>query len=202
MPIPMREVLRRGQEFFIGESDVQKGALRICRCLEEMGIPYALCGGLAVGRHGHLRFTQNVTVLLTRDGLRQFKERWLGRGWVERFAGSKGLVDPDNRIKIDVLLTGEIPGDGKSVPFGFPEPGAVGQPDEDGIRVLRLESLVELKLASGLTSPARIQDHADVIELIRENRLSKEYAERLHPFVRGKYEELWGYAQETDPLDV
>jgi len=50
VPIPMREVLHRGREFFMGQSDVHEAAERICRALDEMNIPYALCGGLAVGR--------------------------------------------------------------------------------------------------------------------------------------------------------
>ncbi len=36
MPIPMREVLHRGREFFMGQSDVHEAAERICRTLDEM----------------------------------------------------------------------------------------------------------------------------------------------------------------------
>jgi hypothetical protein len=55
--------------------------------------------------------------------------------------------------------------------------------------------LIEMKLASGLSSPDRLKDHADVIELIRVHVLGEFFAESLHPYVRAKYRELWRYAQ-------
>jgi len=193
--IPMREVLHRGREFFMGQSDVQEAAERICRTLGEMGIPYALCGGLAVGRYGPQRMTEDVDVLLTDEGLRQFKQRWLGVGWVERFQGAKGMKDVHSNVNVDVLLTGEIPGDGKTAPFGFPSPETAAETDQDGVRVMKLRDLIELKIASGMTAPHRPRDLDDVMRLIEANNLGKEYSSRLHPYVREKFEELWNYTQ-------
>ena len=69
-----------------------------------------------------------------------------------------------------------------------------------GIRVLDLRTLVELKLASGISAADRLQDLADVVALIRANRLEEDFATRLDPYVRAKYIELWGAAQERrDP---
>ncbi|MCC7510943.1 MAG: hypothetical protein IT464_16415 [Planctomycetes bacterium] len=201
MPIPMRQVFQEAREFFMGESNVQKAAEKVCRYLEDMKIPYALCDGLAVNRYGLKRMTEYVDILLTREGLEQFKQRWLGAGWVERFPGSKGLKDPENKVRIDVLLTGEIPGDGKTAPFGFPDPGTVSQADEDGIRVLSLAGLIQLKLASGMTSPHRLQDFADVLRLIEANKLPRDYAVKMHEYVRVKYDELWQAAQTVDPQE-
>ncbi len=195
MAIPMREVLHRGREFFMGQSDVQEAAERICRTLGEMGIPYALCGGLAVGRYGPQRMTEDVDVLLTDEGLRQFKQRWLGVGWVERFQGAKGMKDVHSNVNVDVLLTGEIPGDGKTAPFGFPSPETAAETDQDGVRVMKLRDLIELKIASGMTAPHRPRDLDDVMRLIEANNLGKEYSSRLHPYVREKFEELWNYTQ-------
>jgi hypothetical protein len=193
--IPMREVLHRGREFFMGQSDVHEAAERICRTLDEMNIHYALCGGLAVGRYGSQRMTEDVDILLTDEGLRRFKQRWLGVGWVERFQGAKGMKDAHSNVMVDVLITGEIPGDGKTSPFGFPSPETVTELDQDGIRVIKLLHLIELKLASGMTAPHRPRDLDDVMRLIEANHLGKEYAQRLHPYVREKYEELWNYTQ-------
>jgi hypothetical protein len=195
MPVPMREVLHRGQEFFMGQSNVHEAAERICRTLNEMNIPYALCGGLAVARYGPQRMTEDVDVLLTEEGLKLFKERWLGLGWVERFQGAKGLKDAHSNVQVDVLITGEIPGDGKTSPFGFPAPETAAETDQDGIRVLKMRDLIELKTASGMTAPHRPRDLDDVMRLIEANHLGKEYAQQLHPYVREKYEELWNYVQ-------
>jgi DNA mismatch repair protein MutS len=52
--------------------------------------------------------------------------------------------------------------------------------------LLPLKTLIELKLASGMTAPHRLRDLADVIELIRENGLQESLAESLHPYVRDK----------------
>jgi hypothetical protein len=93
-----------------------------------------------------------------------------------------------------VLLTGSYPGDGKPTDLAFPVPEDVSV-EEDGIKFLSLRSLVELKIASALTAPDRLQDLADVIQLIRENDLDSEFASQLHTSVRDKYEELRGHAQ-------
>lgn len=61
--------------------------------------------------------------------------------------------------------------------------------------MLPLPTLVELKLASGLTAPRRL---ADVLELIRVRRLPAELAEELHPYVREKFGELWRAAQAAE----
>jgi len=60
----------------------------------------------------------------------------------------------------------------------------------NGVQVVRLEKLVELKLASGMTAPDRLKDLADVQELIKIRGLSNDFADKLNPFVRDKYLEL------------
>ena len=119
-------------------------------------------GGLAVAAHGHVRVTTNVDVLLTPDGMK----------------GARGVTDARHNVPIDVLLTGDYPGDGKPKPVRFPDPADVGVSMDD-ISVVSLPTLVELKLASGMSAPDRLQDLADVIELIRVNSLSVEFAAGL-----------------------
>ncbi len=178
----------------MGDADVQRAAKRIAASLADMGIPYVICGGLAVTAHGHARVTQDVNVLLTPDGLRRFRERWLGKGWVERFPGSKGMRDAEHNVNIDVLLTGEYPGDGKPKPVRFPDPATVAM-DLGGSSMITLPKLIELKLASGMTAPDRPRDLDDVIQLVRANALPRDFADGLDPWVRAKFDELWGHAQ-------
>ena len=61
-----------------------------------------------------------------------------------------------------------------------------------------MDTLIELKLASGTTAAHRGQDLVDVMELIRVHSLPIDHAERLHPWVREKYRELWQLAQVRD----
>jgi hypothetical protein len=49
-----------------------------------------------------------------------------------------------------------------------------------------------------MTAPHRPRDLDDVIQLIRANRLSRNYSDQLNPYVRGKYVELWELAQRHD----
>ena len=179
-------------------SPIQSAAKRIAQVLSEMDIPFAVAGALAANAHGHVRTTDDVDILLRPEGLREFKARWLGKGWIEKFAGSKGITDTLHKVNIDVLLAGDYPGDGRPKPVMFPDPATAAEADEDGIPILSLSVLLELKLASGMTAPDRPRDLDDVIQLIRANDLPRAYADQLNPYVRGKYDQLWVAAQHHD----
>ena len=189
------EVCQEADLFFMNQSAVHMAAQAISRELKALGIPFAIAGALAANSHGHRRTTADVDILLRREGLELFKQRKLGLGYVQLFEGSKGLRDTVHNVKIDVLLAGEFPGDGKPKPICFPDPADVSQTDRDGLPVLTLKCLLELKLASGMTAPHRMQDLADVMRLIQVNELSLRFADGLHPFVREKFDELWHLAQ-------
>ena len=179
----------------MGRSAIHEAASRLAQTLTDMGIPFAIAGALAANAHGHVRTTGDVDVLLTPEGLAAFKARWLGRGWVEVFPGSRGLKDAVCDVRIDVLLTGDHPGDGKPKPVAFPDPAAASEPDADGVPILTLRTLIELKVASGMTAPHRPRDLDDVIQLVRVNGLDREYADGLDPYVRQRFEQLWEAAQ-------
>jgi hypothetical protein len=189
--------LENARRFFMGEADVQKAMYALAQNLEALGIPYAIVGAMALNEYGYERVTRDVDVLLTREGLAAFKQQRLGRGYVEKFPGSKGLRDAEHNVAIDVLLAGEYPGDGAEKPVAFPDPAqaAVRGPK---VALLPLERLIELKLASGMTAPHRLRDLADVLELIRLNHLPAELADRLDPYVRPKFLELWEAAQGAE----
>lgn len=185
--------VQRATEFFMGTANVQKALLKLTQTLEEMGVPYAIVGAMALFELGYERATSDVDVLLTPEGLAAFKARWLGRGYVEKFAGSKGVRDTEHNVTIDVILAGEYPGDGQPKPVRFPDPTIAVR----GARVALLppEKLVELKLASGMSAAHRLKDLADVLELVRHAQLGQDLANRLDPSVRDKYLELWSAAQ-------
>ena len=191
--------LREVDRFFMGTSRLHEAASRLTRALDELGVPHAFVGAFAVNMHGHRRATEDVDVLLTSDGLARFKERWLGRGWVERTAGSKGMRDAVCAVPIDVLLAGEFPGDGRPKPVVVPDPATIAlERDAQGLPIVPLRTLLELKLASGISAAHRLQDLADVLRLIRVNGLARDYAGALDPSVRAKFDELWVAAQALD----
>jgi hypothetical protein len=173
----------------MGLDEVHQALRRLTATLEADGIDYAIAGAMAMNAHGYRRATTDVDVLLTREGLERFKELHLGLGWVERFPGSKGLRDTEFGVKIDVLIAGDYPGDGKPKSVRFPDPGVAIQ--GHGVRVLSIKDLVELKLASGLTNADRLKDLADVQELIRHASIPIELEAKLDPMVRSKFTEIW-----------
>ena len=182
-----------------GHAPAQLALRKIAKLLEEEGIAYAVAGALALGQHGYVRATTDVDLLLTREGLAALKRAALGKGWLEKFPGSKRLRDTELNVAIDVLVAGDYPGDGKPKPVVFPDPAEVGVRAGDA-RFLRLGTLIELKLASGLSAAHRVKDLADVQELIKAAKLPRELGAELDASVRSKYEELWT-AVEAAPAD-
>lgn len=190
--------IQAAQRFFMGEAEVQLALQKLVRTLDAQGIPYAIIGAMALNEFGYRRVTVDVDVLLTPESLAAFKANNLGRGYVEKFPGSRGLRDPEHGVDIDIILAGSFPGDGKPKPVVFPDP-AVAAERGAGVALLPLPRLIELKLASGMTAPHRLKDLADVIELVRAVHLAEGLAAELDPFVREKYLELWRAAQIEDP---
>lgn len=182
--------MSEGSRFFQGESETHYTLKEIAQKLGELGIDYVVVGGMAMFQHGYRRFTEDVDLLVTREGLRQVHRELDGVGYIPPFQGSKNLRDTRRGVKIEFLVSGEFPGDGKPKPVAFPTPGSVADVI-DGIRYINLRALIELKLASGMTNPERVRDLADVIELIKALSLSSEFADALNPFVQSKYKQLW-----------
>lgn len=181
--------LTEGSHFLEGRGRVHEALRKIASRLNDLGVPYAVVGGMAMFRHGYQRFTEDVDILVTADGLKTIHERLDGRGYVPPFTGSKHLRDADLRVKIEFLLTGGFPGDGKPKPVAFPDPANVGV-DHNGVRYVTVETLIEMKLASGMSNPDRMKDITDVYEMIKALRLGPSVADRLNPYVRDKFLEL------------
>lgn len=193
-----RWALSEGSRHFEERSAVQDTLRTIARRLVEIGVPYAVSGGLALFHHGLRRFTEDVDVLVTREGLARVHESLVGRGYLPTFTGAKNLRDTQTGVRIDFLIAGDFPGDGKPKPVAFPDPAAAREHqvvEADGICYLNLVPLIELKLASGMTSPSRLRDLSDVLELVRLLNLPAEFAQQLSPYVRPKFAELHAAAR-------
>jgi hypothetical protein len=177
--------------FFMGEDVVTQTLRRISQRLDELGIPYAVAGGMALGAHGYVRATVDVDILVTEDGLASVHKALEGLGYVPPFTGSKNLRDVASSVRIEFLVAGQYPGDGKPKPVAFPDP-ADAAVEIDGVKYLRLDKLIELKLASGMTGGVnRMKDLVDVVELIKILDLPANIADKLDPYVREKFRELW-----------
>jgi hypothetical protein len=181
--------LREGSMHFEEESSVQKTLKRIAKRLDDLGVAYAVVGGLALFFHGYRRFTEDVDVLVTREHLKLIHEKLEGLGYLPPFEGSKNLRDTDSGVRIEFLVTGDFPGDGLPKPVAFPDPATV-RVEGAGVWFLTLPALIELKLASGTSNPRRGKDVVDVQELIAALSLTEDFATQLNPYVRDKFLEL------------
>jgi hypothetical protein len=167
----------------------------LTQSLNELGVDYAVAGSMAMFMHGFRRFTEDVDVLVTREGLSLIHQALEGRGYLKPFEASKNLRDTRTGVKIDFLISGQYPGDGKPGPIQFPIP-AEAAVSVEGIRVLALEKWVELKLASGRL-PSRRRDWADVQDVVRTLKLPRDFSQKIHSSMQPYYDQLWLEAQEN-----
>lgn len=97
-------------------------------------------------------------------------------------------------MNIDLIVAGVQP----PTPLPFPCPQDVST-DIGGLRVIRIEKLIELKLSAG-TLPARLRDLADAQDLIRALHLPRELGEKVDSSVRDEYYRIWENSQNVwDP---
>ena len=92
----------------------------------------------------------------------------IGRDYAPVAPGSRNLRDVDTGVQIEFTVS----------------------ETHEGVKVIDLKSLIELKLVSGMTAKSRLQDLADVQRLIEKHHLTAGFVEHLNPYVRDKFIEL------------
>lgn len=194
-PYSLAAAAKAADDFFMSSSPIQETMRRLHRALSDLGVAYAIAGAMAANAHGHRRTTVDVDILIRLDDLLRFKEEYVGLGWADKFEGSKGFKDAVTGVPVYVLIVGQFPGDGKPKPVSFPEPERHVIVDAEGLPYLDLPTLIELKLASAMTTVHRPRDYDDVIRLIAVNSLPVDFADRLNPYVADRFRELWQAAQ-------
>ncbi len=181
---------QEGLDFFQGKGMINQTLLRLVADLEKHGIDYNLIGAAALNRHGYQRFTVDIDLLMSPEGLQKFQDELVGLGYPPAFEGAKKKFRSTNEnVPVEIIVAGEYPGDGKPKPVRFHDPQE-NFVVIDGVKTVNLETLINLKLASGMTAPDRLKDLADIQELIKIKELDESFAERLNPFVREKFIEL------------
>jgi len=176
--------VEKADRFFGDEASMRGATEQILRLLEENGIPYAILGTTALNAYGYAPMTIDLDLLLNAEGSEAFK-----------------AIHPeptDHGVPIHIRLAGKYPGDGRPKPVAYPDP-ASGAVRGEKVALLPLPRLIELMLASGMSSPGWLKDLADVLEIIRTLKLPSGFADELDPYVREKYRELWQAAQIQRP---
>ncbi|HEY0544043.1 MAG TPA: nucleotidyl transferase AbiEii/AbiGii toxin family protein [Pyrinomonadaceae bacterium] len=183
----VHEVYAEGLRYFMGQGKLNSTLAQVSADLKQHGIDYMVIGAVALLAYGYPRFTEDIDLVLTPEGLEAFHQNLIGLGYAPAFQGArKRLRSTRDGVSIEVIVSGEYPGDGKPKPVSFPVP-ADASIEIDGVQIVTLEKLIELKLASGMTAPDRLKDLADVQELIKLRGLASDFAEGLNPYVREEY---------------
>ena len=182
--------------FFDLADRVHQTMRRVADALERAGIGYAVIGGMAVNAHRHEWTTKDVNFLLSADGLRALRQI----AGTEEFDAVPGrarrFVDRRSGVTFDILVAGSFPGSGAPGPISLPDPSSVRQTIDD-LQVVDLATLIELKLAA-----RRYQDFADVVNLIRANRLDESFQDRLHASVCGDFIECLEEKRREDEYEA
>lgn len=184
-----KTVLKEGGALYNGSGRLAETYARLAAKLQELGLGYSLAGGYALILHGVRRFTEDIDLLVTEETVSAIQKSLVGLGYTAIPGSDRNIRDAETGVRIEFICTGQFPGDGKEKPVAFPDPSEASE-EIDGIQVVTMKTLIELKLASGMTSKDRLQDLADVQRLIQTHTLSREYAEELHPYVRDAFLDL------------
>ena len=168
-----------------GTTGLELTARAVAEALAHFDIPHLIVGGLAVQEHGYPRLTLDVDIVVP-DVLEavEFLTADLSGPFARVPGDADRVVDQRNHVKIDLLPAGKVLRHGCKVPF--PEPRTVS----DRPKFATLEELISLKLDSWSNNPTnRLQDKADVVELIKNRRLPRDLA--VAPTVGQIYIETW-----------
>lgn len=186
----------------IDENAINSTINNLALDLQRLNIDYAIVGGNALKVHGFSRFTSDVDVLVAKGGKEVFAQNLIGRGYTPRFEKAKSKFrNTIFGVDIDLIESGDYPGDGKPKEVAFPNPEdcSFEYVSPSGIRVkyLQLLSIIELKLASYQSLPeSRERDKLDVIELVKAAHMDEDLATKLHSSVRDTYIECYRRAKQ------
>lgn len=192
--------LDEGSRHFEECNAVHRALRRITARLTELGVPHAVGGGMAMFFHGFRQFTEQVEILVARRDFPEIRRQLDGNGYFLSSEGSQYLRDAEVGVKIDFLVTGDYPGDGKPKSIAFPDPSQAVVVLK-GIPCIELPTLFELKLASGMSLPHPYRDFGDVQQIVQVLEVPREFATQLNPFVRAKFEELWDGVEQSRRLE-
>jgi hypothetical protein len=172
----------------LGNESLWNVASRCHELLSDANIPYSICGGVAVCLHGYQRNTVDLDLVIRSSDSASVRDIITKAG----FAWDPTHVEFRTKegIAIQFLVAGEKAG--KDTQIAIAEPlGDSNVEVREGLNVVRLSKLIEMKLACGMSNLRRThKDFADVVELICIRELDGSFARFLHPDVRDAFRQL------------
>jgi hypothetical protein len=180
----------------LGNESLWETTLRCRDLFQQANLPHSICGGVAVCLHGYQRNTTDLDMIIRPEDSARAKSLLMDAGflWDEvnrEFCGPSGVV-------LQFLLSGSKAG--KDSEVAIPEPvGEANVEEREGVLVVKLSRLIEMKIACGMGSLRRThKDFADVVELINVRKLDKSFVRFLHKSVQDTFRSLVDCASAED----
>ncbi len=165
-----------------GRGAILEIAREISDLLRAENLAGVIIGGVAVTLHGHVRTTVDVDLYVA-DTVRVGEA--LSRHGFTFDAQAKQFVKND--VPVHLVTISQL----KVAPRSIQ--------DIEGIRTVALADLINMKLRSGTLNVLRAQDLADVIGLIRANRLESAFVTQIDKELRREFRKLAkAVAEESD----
>jgi hypothetical protein len=149
-------------------------ARELTALMRREGIPGVVIGGVAVVLHGHIRTTKDIDIFLDQP-LGLLADLLVAEGF-QFDAALREFMRAE--VPVHLVTRDQVP---------RPPRRTI---EIDGIDTVSLADLIDMKLNSGSKNILRAQDLADVIGLIRHNRLTGEFARHLDKSLRPAYRKL------------
>jgi len=180
----------------LGNESLWKVALHCHSLLHRSNIAHSICGGVAICLHGYQRNTTDVDLIISHSDSSRVMKLLLSEGfrWDEVYKEFRSA----GGIAIQFLIAGEKAGKGSDVTI--PEPiGELNVEEREGLPVVKLSRLIEMKLARGMGTLRRThKDFADVVELIIIRKLDGSFTRFLHSSLRPAFRDLVRNAQSDE----
>ncbi len=172
----------------LGNESLWEVALHCNRVFKSANIPHSICGGVAVCLHGYQRNTTDIDIIICGSDSAKVRELLTASHytWDE---DRKEFSSPSG-VAVQFLIAGDRAGRDLDISIPAPE-GDLNVEERDGLSVIRLSRLIEMKIACGLGNMRRTyKDFADVVELIAIRDLDGSFCRFLHKSVRETFREL------------
>lgn len=191
MALPAAKVYR-----MLGNESIWRLAKRCHELLGNAQVPYAVCGGVAVCLHGYQRNTVDVDLVIRAEDAGLVRTKLVENDL--RWDPEKVEFRDADGLTVQFLVAGSRAGKGAEVKVPVPA-GESNVELIEGLQVLRLSRLIEMKIACGQNNLRRThKDFADVVELIAIRKLDGSFSRYLHKSVRPTYRELVRNARSED----
>ncbi len=180
----------------LGNESLWDVAARCHGLLTAAEIPYSICGGVAVCLHGYQRNTTVLDLIIRSEDSESIRRVLTEAGFA--WDPDKAEFRTQDGIAIQFLLAGQKAGKGTEVSVSA-RVGDLNVEQIEGLFVVRLSRLIEMKIACGMSNLRRThKDFADVVELIAIRHLDGSFARHLHKSLRPTFRELVRNASASD----